>query len=62
MSPDNSVDLDQLLLSIENSKVRLAVQAFKENIIEKDLGGRLIEDEPIEMHPEPTLDSKSEGM
>ena len=62
MSPDNSIDLDALLISVERSSVRKPIKAFKENIIEKDLGGRLIEDEPIAMHPEPTYDSKSEEL
>ncbi len=47
LDPNNPLHLDALLLSVEKSNVRLAVQAFKKNIIEKDLGGRLIEDEPI---------------
>ena len=47
IDPNNPIHLDALLLSVEKSNVRLAVQAFKKNIIEKDLGGRLIEDEPI---------------
>ena len=62
LDPNNPIHLDALLLSVEKSTVRLAVQAFKKNIIEKDLGGRLIEDDPIEVHPEPTLDSKSEDI
>jgi len=47
IDPNNPLHLDALLLSKEKSTVRMAVQAFKENIIEKDLGGRLIEDEKI---------------
>ncbi len=47
IDPNNPLHLDALLLSVEKSTVRLAVKAFKENIIEKDLHGRLIEDEPI---------------
>jgi len=62
IDPNNPLHLDSILLPLEKSTVRLAVQAFKQNIIEKDLGGRLIEDEPREVHPEPTLDSKNEGM
>ena len=62
IDPNNPIHLDSLLLEKEKSTVRLAVAAFKKNIIEKDLGGRLIEDEPIEVHPEPTLDSKSEEL
>ena len=62
IDPNNPIHLDSLLLEKEKSTVRLAVEAFKKNIIEKDLGGRLIEDDPIEVHPEPTYDSKSEGM
>ena len=62
LDPNNPLHLDALLLPKEKSTVRLAVKAFKENIIEKDLGGRLIEDEPIAVHPETTLDSKNEGI
>jgi len=62
IDPNNPIHLDSLLLEKEKSTVRLAVEAFKKNIIEKDLGGILIEDKPIEVHPEPTLDSKSEGI
>ena len=62
LDPNNPLHLDALLLSVEKSTVRIAVQAFKKNIIENDLGGRLIEDDPKEVHPEPTLDSKSEGI
>ena len=47
IDPNNPLHLDSILLPLEKSTVRLAVQAFKQNIIEKDLGGRLIEDEPI---------------
>ena len=45
LDPNNPLHLDALLLSVEKSNVRLAVQAFKENIIEKDLGGVLLKDE-----------------
>jgi len=45
LDPNNPLHLDQLLLSVENSNVRSAVKAFRENIIEKDLGGVLLKDE-----------------
>jgi len=45
LDPNNPLHLDALLLSVEKSNVRLAVKAFRENIIEKDLGGVLLKDE-----------------
>lgn len=47
IDPNNPLHLDSLLLEKEKSTVRLAVKAFKENIIEKDLGGRMIEDADV---------------
>jgi len=47
LDPNNPLHLDALLMSVEKSTVRLAIKAFKENIIEKDLGGVLIKDEEI---------------
>ena len=48
LDPNNPLHLDALIISVERSNVRKAIKAFKENIIEKDLGGILIEDKPIE--------------
>jgi len=47
LDPNNPLHLDALLLSVEKSNVRLAVKAFRENIIEKDLGGVLLKDDII---------------
>lgn len=47
IDPNNPIHLDSLLLEKEQSSLRLAVEAFKVNIIEKDLGGRLIVDNQI---------------
>jgi len=43
-NPDNSYHLDQVL-KWETSEVQMALAAFKENVIEKALHGKLIKDE-----------------
>lgn len=45
LDPNNPIELDQLMLSVENSATRRAVHKFIENIIEGDLGGKLLKDE-----------------
>lgn len=45
IDPNNPIHLDSLLMKVEDSNVRTAIKAFKENIIEKDLGGILLKDE-----------------
>jgi len=45
LDPNNPIQLDALMLSVEKSTVRIAVQKFIKNIIEKDLHGRLLKDE-----------------
>jgi len=43
-NPDNSYHLDQVL-KWETSEVQMALKAFKENVIVRELHGKLIRDE-----------------
>ena len=45
LDPNNPIHLDALLMSVQKSKTRQALKFFIENIIEKDLGGKLLKDE-----------------
>jgi len=45
LDPNNPIALDSLLLPLEKSTTRQAVNLFIKNIIEKDLGGRLLKDD-----------------
>ena len=45
LDPNNPIALDALILKVEESTTRMAVKMFIENIIEKDLGGKLLKDD-----------------
>lgn len=45
LDPNNPIAIDALLLPLEESTLRQAVDLFVRNVIEKDLGGRLLKDD-----------------